>query len=112
MYQFRSLCSLDLAEYSDRLLGNFPAQAEDALLSLTWLEQAKIREHPVDEGILDGGLDVAGPGEDETVLAIRCGPKLLHLESWTESDPRAARCWRRLKCSRDESAGSMSIRPA
>jgi phage terminase large subunit len=74
--------------WESRVLGNFPAQAEDALLSLTWLEQAKIREHPVDEGILDGGLDVAGPGEDETVLAIRCGPKLLHLESWTESDPR------------------------
>ena len=74
--------------WESRVLGNFPAQAEDALLSLTWLEQAKIREHPVDEGVLDGGLDVAGPGEDETVLAIRCGPKLLHLESWTESDPR------------------------
>jgi hypothetical protein len=38
--------------------------------------------------VIDGGLDVAGPGEDETVLAIRCGPKLLYLESWTESDPR------------------------
>jgi phage terminase large subunit len=74
--------------WESRVLGNFPAQAEDALLSLTWLEQAKIRELPVDEGVLDGGLDVAGPGEDETVLAIRCGSKLIHLESWTESDPR------------------------
>jgi hypothetical protein len=74
--------------WESRVLGNFPAQAEDALLSLTWLEQAKVREHPVDEGVLDGGLDVAGPGEDETVLAIRCGPKLIHLEAWTESDPR------------------------
>ena len=74
--------------WESRVLGNFPAQAEDALLSLTWLEQAKIREHPVDEGILEGGLDVAGPGEDETALAIRCGPKLIHLASWTESDPR------------------------
>jgi phage terminase large subunit len=74
--------------WDSRVLGNFPAQSEDALLSLTWLEQAKIREHPVDEGVLYGGLDVAGPGEDETVLAIRCGPKLIHLESWTESDPR------------------------
>jgi phage terminase large subunit len=74
--------------WESRVLGNFPAQAEDALLSLTWLEQAKLREHPTDEGVIDGGLDVAGPGEDETVLAIRCGPKLLYLESWTESDPR------------------------
>jgi phage terminase large subunit len=74
--------------WDSKVLGNFPAQAEDALLSLTWLEKAKIRELPIDEGVLDGGLDVAGPGEDETVLAIRCGPKLIHLESWTESDPR------------------------
>ena len=74
--------------WESRVLGNFPAQAEDALLSLTWLEEAKIREHPVDEGILHGGLDVAGPGEDETVLAIRCGPKLMYLQSWTDKDPR------------------------
>jgi phage terminase large subunit len=74
--------------WDSKVLGNFPAQAEDALLSLAWLEQAKLRELPTDEGVIDGGLDVAGPGEDETVLAIRCGPKLLHLEAWTESDPR------------------------
>src|ERR1035437_7572045 len=30
--------------WESRVLGNFPAQAEDALLSLTWLELAKIRE--------------------------------------------------------------------
>jgi phage terminase large subunit len=74
--------------WDSKVLGNFPAQAEDALLSLAWLEQAKNRELPVDEGVLDGGLDVAGPGEDETVLAIRCGPKLIQLQSWTQPDPR------------------------
>jgi hypothetical protein len=29
--------------WESRVLGNFPQQSENALLSLTWLEQAKLR---------------------------------------------------------------------
>ena len=61
-------------------------QSEDALLSLTWLEQAKLRTEG--DGELSAGIDVAGPGEDETVLCIRRGPKIVLLETWANRDPR------------------------
>jgi ribosomal protein L37AE/L43A len=68
-------------------LGHFPSQAEDALLSLTWLEQARLRVTG-EEGELVAGLDVAGPGEDETVLCVRQGPRIMLLRSWSGADPR------------------------
>jgi hypothetical protein len=34
------------------------------------------------------GLDVAGPGEDETVLVLVEGSHVLALQAWTEADPR------------------------
>jgi hypothetical protein len=70
-----------------RVLGNFPLQSADALLSLAWLEAAKYREGS-DEGPLHAGLDVAGPGEDETVLCVRCGPRIVLLKAWAGKDPR------------------------
>ena len=73
--------------WESRVLGEFPHQAADALLSLTWLEQAKYRTIQ-GKGKLRAGLDVAGPGEDETVLCIRRGPQIVRLESWPDSDPR------------------------
>jgi phage terminase large subunit len=69
-----------------RVLGAFPLQSEDALLSLTWLEQAKLREDG--DGEVKAGLDVAGPGKDETVLCVRRGPKIVLLRAWPDSDPR------------------------
>jgi phage terminase large subunit len=73
--------------WESRVLGQFPTQAEDALISLAWLEAAKRR---VIEGWgkVKAGLDVAGPGEDETVLTIRRGPQILLMKSWASSDPR------------------------
>lgn len=70
-----------------RVLGNFPLQSEDALLSLAWLEAAKYREGSA-EGPLHAGLDVAGPGEDETVLCVRRGPRIVLLKAWAGKDPR------------------------
>ena len=71
-----------------RVLGNFPAQSEDALLSLTWLEEAKNREKvTINEGV-KVGIDVAGPGEAETVLVARRGPEILEIRSWPQEDPR------------------------
>jgi hypothetical protein len=70
-----------------RVLGNFPSQSEDALLSLAWLEAAKYREGG-DEGPFHAGLDVAGPGEDETVLCVRRGPRIVLLRVWATRDPR------------------------
>lgn len=73
--------------WQSRVLGEFPDQAEDALLSLGWLEKAKIRELN-SEGRIRAGLDVAGPGEDETVLTIRKGPQILSQRVWNTEDPR------------------------
>ena len=72
-----------------KVLGKFPGQADDALFALSDLHAAQFR----DVGIPDGapwraGLDVAGPGEDETALCIRHGDQIALLESWTKADPR------------------------
>lgn len=72
--------------WESRVLGNFPAQSEDALIALTWLEQAKLRTEA--DGEVCAGLDVAGPGEDETVLCVRRGPRIVLLKAWTNGDPR------------------------
>jgi phage terminase large subunit len=69
-----------------RVLGNFPMQSEDALLSLTWLEQAKLRSEG--DGEMSAGIDVAGPGEDETALCVRRGPRIVALRAWANRDPR------------------------
>jgi hypothetical protein len=36
------------------------------------------------------GIDVAGPGKDETVVTIRCGDTILEQGFWTDADPRGA----------------------
>jgi phage terminase large subunit len=71
-----------------RVLGAFPAQAEDALLSLAWLEAAGRRVEAEDEGEVTAGVDVAGPGEDETVLVVRCGERIVHWQAWARQDAR------------------------
>jgi ribosomal protein L37AE/L43A len=72
--------------WESRVLGNFPTQSEDALFALTWLEQAKLRTEG--DGDLYAGIDVAGPGEDETVLCVRRGPRIILLRIWANRDPR------------------------
>ena len=44
-----------------RVLGQFPRQAEDALISLAWLEAASLRTESDERGPLCAGLDVGGP---------------------------------------------------
>jgi hypothetical protein len=73
-----------------RVLGQFPTQAEDALISLAWLEMASQRPTENVGGPLVAGLDVAGPGEDETVLVVREGPSILALRAWAQADSRGA----------------------
>ena len=76
--------------WESRVLGNFPKQSQDALISLTWLEQAKQRELRADQQqcLLAAGIDVAGPGEDETVLAIRQGNNIIEIRSFRQQDAR------------------------
>lgn len=72
-----------------KVLGAFPDQAEDALLSLLWLESGKSVPDTVDQGLPTiGGIDVAGPGEDETVLCLRQRGQVVKLVPWHDPDPR------------------------
>lgn len=73
--------------FQSRVLGNFPAQSPDALLSLTWLERAQNDTRECD-GKVDIGIDVAGPGEDETVMCARRGFQILEVTAWGTPDPR------------------------
>ena len=75
------------ALWESRVLGYFPAQAEDALISLTWLEIAKYREGGED-GTFYAGLDVGGPGEAETVLCVRNGHRIVHMDMWSGEERR------------------------
>jgi phage terminase large subunit len=74
--------------WESKVRGNFPQEAADALIALKWLYEATQRVFGVEDATwtLQAGLDVAGPGEDETVLRIRRGPKLLEQHTWATGD--------------------------
>lgn len=76
-------------EYMGRVLGEFPDQSIDALFSRAWLDQAALRApSAAATDSITVAIDVAGPGEAETVLGIRRGDDIVHAESWSKSDPR------------------------
>lgn len=68
--------------YQARVLGEFPTQAEDALISLKWLEAARLRELDPGEDKAIVGLDVAYTGADDSAQFIRQGPVVLSGEWW------------------------------
>lgn len=75
--------------WQSKVRGQFPDQSEDSLFSLAWLEAASRRDldgRP--EDVIEAGVDVAGPGEDETVLTVRHGPQVLLQRGWSQADPR------------------------
>lgn len=75
--------------WKSKVLGEFPDQAEDSLLSLAWLEAGNATPEMVDKDRPTiAGIDVAGPGDDETVLVLRQGAHVLHMQSWPDADPR------------------------
>lgn len=75
--------------WQSKVRGWFPDQSEDSLLSLAWLEQAKRREiEPGESDVWEAGIDVAGPGEDETVAGVRHGPLIVSQKAWAQPDPR------------------------
>jgi hypothetical protein len=73
--------------YQVRAKGNFPEQASNAVVGLALVLAALARwaDAPAD-GPLECGLDVARTGEDESVLALRRGAKLLALRTWRGLD--------------------------
>lgn len=77
-------------EYLGRVLAQFPDQTVDSLFSRSWLDQAQSRppSSPADAPLI-AAIDVAGPGEAETVLGVRRGNDIIDAEAWTKADPRA-----------------------
>ena len=72
------------------MLGEFPEQGPDSLFSLAWLARWQRREAANDPGgpALEVGIDVAGAGKSETVVAVRRGADLLSVTAWPSEDPR------------------------
>jgi phage terminase large subunit len=70
--------------YDMRVLGNFPSQAENAIVPMVLLEQGVARwpsTQPEETDELEIGVDVARGGDDESVLAPRRGRKVFELEA-------------------------------
>lgn len=77
--------------WDSRVRGRFPRMGTDALIALTWAEQARDRPLRVDNRhTITAGIDVAGPGENETVLYARRGDDVVAFEAWAQPDPRQA----------------------
>jgi hypothetical protein len=65
--------------YRVRVLGEFPIDDSDALISSEWLEAARFREAKPDKGCpLVWGVDIARYGVDRSALAVRQGPLVPH----------------------------------
>lgn len=80
-------------KYQARVLGEFPTQSENAVFHLAWIEAAK--REPTDEEMerargrtIQIGLDIAGPGDDETSCTARVDGIILARQAWADSDPR------------------------
>jgi hypothetical protein len=79
--------------FQARVMGEFPSQSAYAVFSLEIIEQARrdatrreaelLKSQPI-----QAGIDVAGPGEDETVLVARSGGAVLEIHGFPEDDPR------------------------
>jgi hypothetical protein len=78
--------------YRARVLGEFPEQSELSVYSLAWIEAASQDPPPVpNDGtvrVIQVGIDVAGPGEDETTLVARIGSVIIAQHAWSLPDPR------------------------
>ena len=73
--------------YQTRVLGEFPEEANDTLIPLRDVEAAVKRPHvvqPDDKPIL--GVDIARFGDDKTVIIVREGIRVLHIEELRKSD--------------------------
>lgn len=72
-----------------RVRGNFPEQGSSAVVALGLVEGAierwKDRSDPID-GVLELGVDPARFGDDESVIAVRRGQRILELRAFTGLD--------------------------
>jgi len=59
-----------------RVFGQFPDDAEDVLIPLSWIEAAANRNlEPIAADPVEVGADISSKGQDETVIMLRRGPQ-------------------------------------
>lgn len=81
--------------YRSRVLGEFPADSESAVIPLAWVEAAVERWHAwkASGGALGAlttaALDVADGGQDRSTLALRYGSVVPEVRDVTQSTPHA-----------------------
>lgn len=79
--------------FQSRVLGEFPTQPTDSVFQLAWIEKASL---PYEESLLaqlmrpgvyiQVGIDVAGPGDDETTACARIGPYIVAHGAWSKAN--------------------------
>jgi ribosomal protein S27AE len=58
-------------------------------MSIDWLDKAQAQTVLYkDNEKFSAGIDVAGPGENETVLVVRRGGQIVKMKAWPQPDPR------------------------
>ncbi len=81
-------------KFRSRVLAEFPQHSPYAVFHLAWIERAK--RDPTERELelvsrhqlrIQVGIDVAGPGDDETALCARVGGIILEQHAWHEDDP-------------------------
>lgn len=77
--------------YSARVLGEFPGASEYAVFSAMWIERAKRQPTASELERAQGcyiqvGVDVAGPGEDETAVCARVNGIIIATHQWSHID--------------------------
>jgi hypothetical protein len=73
--------------WDSRILGEFPQNQADALITNEMLERAKELRHE-DNTETHVGIDVAGQGRDQTVVVVREGMAIVEVASWNKDDAR------------------------
>ncbi len=81
--------------FLSRVMGEFPTQSDDSVFALADIERAALPFE--DEALkpyreighyIQVGIDVAGPGNDETSGTARLGEYIIGTDAWGDSDPR------------------------
>lgn len=76
--------------WASRVMGEFPTQSDSTLVPIVWLDHARSYQAAVpDTEKIHAGVDVAGPGDNETVVYLRKGSKVIDFKAWVDKDPRA-----------------------
>jgi hypothetical protein len=79
------------AAYQVRVLGEFPDQGDDSLISLKWVVAAQERvDEPGAADLVEIGVDVARYGGDESVAYVRRGGVVLSCTAWRGADLMAS----------------------